>query len=262
MGLENATIMILLVVIGDSISFAQGEFMVGAGLRDDATRAQPHFRRAAELWEADRFRTNDGPNLELVIGDARFLSGDVARAIAAYRRGLCLVPGHARMRSSLELARSQVAIPADAEAALRPEPLPSRLRGYLWPNFTLFLFLFGYSGLWLGLGGWWMFHRRVCVVFAAAGLLVALLLPTSFLLAEIERRRDQNSPPLVLLRDTVLRQGNGDDYSPRLGVTLPMGLEARELAKRSGWVQIQLASGPIGWVPAENILRVFGATDS
>ena len=34
------------------------------------------------------------------------------------------------------------------------------------------------------------------------------------------------------------------------------GVEARELTRRGGWVQVRLASGAIGWVPEVSALKV------
>ena len=56
--------------------------------------------------------------------------------------------------------------------------------------------------------------------------------------------------------DAVLRRGNAESYPPRLDPRLPRGVEARELTRRGGWVQVELAGGAAGWLPETIVLPV------
>ncbi len=49
--------------------------------------------------------------------------------------------------------------------------------------------------------------------------------------------------------DVYLRKGNAAEYPPRIEPALPKGAEVYELARRGGWVQVQLPGGMIGWIP-------------
>jgi len=58
---------------------------------------------------------------------------------------------------------------------------------------------------------------------------------------------------VVVAADAVLRKGNADAYPPRLEARLPPGPRP-ELARRGGWVQVELAGGAVGWLP-EAVVR-------
>ena len=95
----------------------------------------------------------------------------------------------------------------------------------------------GFAGTWLvalvGLGALWLYDDRV-------------------------RARIAEPPAVVIARDADLRKGNADTFSLRMDgpSRLPRGVEARELTRRGGWVQIQLASGISGWVPDAVVMKV------
>jgi hypothetical protein len=63
-------------------------------------------------------------------------------------------------------------------------------------------------------------------------------------------------PVVVLSEDNVLlRRGNGLSYPARYDTPLPRGAEARLLFVRGNWLQIELAGGEVGWVPARYTVR-------
>jgi hypothetical protein len=87
---------------------------------------------------------------------------------------------------------------------------------------------------------------------------VLLLLTASagvgvWLLQEHDAWEDREPLVVVAAADGVaLQRGNGESY-PRL-MTLPQGLEARRLHQRGDWLQIQLATGEIGWVHRSGVV--------
>ena len=69
------------------------------------------------------------------------------------------------------------------------------------------------------------------------------------------RARDESLPLLIVSEDTTLRRGNASAYLPRFDSSvLPKGAEVRELARRGGWVQVQLPGGAIGWIPESAVI--------
>jgi uncharacterized protein YraI len=56
----------------------------------------------------------------------------------------------------------------------------------------------------------------------------------------------------VVAEPTPLRAGNAASYPVR--VPLPAGAEVRELLRRGAWVQVEVAGGAAGWVPAAALL--------
>jgi uncharacterized protein YraI len=56
--------------------------------------------------------------------------------------------------------------------------------------------------------------------------------------------------------ETSFRTGNSQDYPQRLDGALPAGVELSIRAERGGWFQVQLAGGPVGWVPKDAVVIV------
>jgi hypothetical protein len=70
-----------------------------------------------------------------------------------------------------------------------------------------------------------------------------------------QRQAEAESRPLVVVaEDAMLKAGNGDSWPDRLRSRLPRGVEARQLARRGGWVQVELAGGAVGWIPKTKIV--------
>jgi hypothetical protein len=71
-----------------------------------------------------------------------------------------------------------------------------------------------------------------------------------------ERARRESLPLVVVAADVTLRRGNADSYPPRFDARLPRGVEARELGRRGGWAQVELAGGAAGWLPEAAVIPV------
>src|SRR5580658_1333708 len=66
------------------------------------------FPQAAKSYETILNSGAVSPNLLFNYGDAEFKSGNLGRAIAAFRRAALLAPRDADVRANLEFARNQV----------------------------------------------------------------------------------------------------------------------------------------------------------
>src|SRR4051794_36555994 len=91
----------------DLLRRAEEAFAEGLKRRETGDRGQAHFRRAAADLEELRRGVSNAP-LYRNLGNAYLLAGNVPRAILAYRLGLRLDPGDARLREGLAAAREQV----------------------------------------------------------------------------------------------------------------------------------------------------------
>jgi hypothetical protein len=203
---------------------ADAAFNEGVQQRGDANLARPCFLRAI----------------------ACLLTDDLPGAILAYRRGLRLVPYDEELRSSLESARGRVVASPARPAAERPPAWLAIAPAWWFAAATLF-----YALTCVGVLRWRMTRqawplRLTIVGFAAAtGLVVAGV--------QASRVGGETRTLVVIVRDgTILRQGNGAAYPPRLDAKLNRGVEAVLLFERDGWLQIELANGVVGWVQQDN----------
>jgi tetratricopeptide (TPR) repeat protein len=234
---------------------AQAEFQEGVHLRQSRDQARPHFRNAAGYFDALRQRGVCNPVLYRNLGNAYLLADDLPRALLSYHRGLYLAPNDPDLRESLAEARQRVVYPASGDLGRprsddRPPWLP-----YLPSNWLMFAAIACYVLGCLSVTRWRMVR---CARLLAAGLLALLLtgVLSSWLLLRAEEQRERETHPLVVIaRDGVLlRRGNSIAFPPRYDTPVNCGIEGRWLFARGGWVQIELSSGEIGWVPRDAVL--------
>jgi hypothetical protein len=236
----------------ETLAAAEAAFAEGVELRDDSARAKPAFSRAAAKYDAlwnQGFRT---PELALNRARAHRLAGNLPRSIAALHDGLAVARFSRALQVELEDARAAVQFPLDGELAAQCRPLRisgvSRrmspadawvLTGVLWlvACATAVRFIMTRNTYWLALTG-----------LTLVGLTVLGVL---WVQDARHRARDESLPLLIVADDVTLRRGNAAAYlpPPKLDTPLPKGTEVRELARRGGWVQVQLTNGAVGWLP-------------
>lgn len=235
------------------LAHAEAEFRKGLELRGTSPEAGRHFRLAWAEYSELRRRGLNGAEVCGNAGNAALLTGDLPAAILAYRQGLRAAPGNQTLLSNLAFAREQVAY-AENGAIARPAAaqVASRVRVSL-------VGLLAAVTLWVGaclsITRWIMTRDRrplnigLCLLVAAVCFVVVLL---------FDRRRaiEETAHPVVVVAqdDLVLRKGNGTSYPPRVSTPLNRGVEMRLVFKRGDWLQVELGSGEIGWVPAAAVL--------
>jgi hypothetical protein len=234
----------------DMLVLGNLSFRDGLQRRDNTAEARPAFRQAAAYFDALVERGYRSRGLFQNQGNAHLLAGEPAPAIFAYRRGLRLANNDRTLRDGLTYAREQVAYPVTGSFARPPaEAWPAWIK---FPSrLSLLLAAFGcYAALML-CATLWVIRRRAVAV---AGLGVSLVLFLAFVgvfvrMASIDW--EETHYPLVVIADdgVLFRTGNGPSYPLRSETPLNRGVEARLLAQRSDWLQIELGSGEVGWIP-------------
>jgi hypothetical protein len=236
---------------------ADAAYRAGLEARADANRAREQFARAANSY--DHIWANGLRNAAVArnCAQAHLLAGDVGRAIAAYCGGLRLAPHDQSLREGLNYARGRVAYPLESNLARLARPreswsLLSWAPIHVCSLGAAFLYLAG----WLALARAWT--KRRSSWWIGGGILIAAAIGLYSTVAIEERtlndRHSDAKPAVTVGAETPFRTGNSSEYPPRLEAPLPAGVEVHFLAERGGWAQIQLAGGPIGWVPRADLI--------
>jgi hypothetical protein len=240
----------------DVLAAAERAFAEGVGLKSDAVKARAAFARAAAAYDELWRRGHHNPTLALNQATSRRLAGDLPGAIVAFHDGLAVARHDRALRLGLEDARSAVAYPLDGDLARQCRPRLAATIGARMAPAEAFALA---GGLWLVacLAVARYFMSRAGGWLGLAGLAAAALLALGGLWWHDALRADPR-PRVVVAADAVLRKGNADAYPPRLEAKLPRGVEARELGRRGGWVQVELAGGAVGWLPEAAVLASGG----
>jgi hypothetical protein len=243
----------------ETLAQAEAAFAEGAALRGDSTNARPAFARAAASYDGLWERGHRTPELALNRSRAHRLAGNLPRAIAALHDGLAVARFSRPLQVELDDARAAVQYPLDGELASQAQPKPLRTistrmspadawfsGGFMWLLACAGVARFAMTRnvLWLAFAGFWV----VCL----------LLLGGLWVQDARHRARDEALPLLVVSDNTMLRKGNAPTYPPRIDSVLPKGAEVRQLARRGGWVQVQLPGGAIGWLPEASVIACGG----
>jgi hypothetical protein len=222
----------------------------------DPVKARPLFRRSAELFEELRARGYENPALFRNLGNAWLRSGDVPRAIFAYRRGLALDPSDLELRRALAFARDKVRYPNETSFGRplvdhRPPWLP-----YVGPTPLVLAGLTAWYALaCVLLTRWWLRSDGRALLAGSAGLALALVAAAGLYLVVRHDRADEGRPLVVVTGgDLYLLRGNGPAYPRAYPTPVTSGVEARMRHRRGDWLQVELSGGEVGWVPASAVL--------
>ena len=206
------------------------------------------YAKALALYDSVYARESSA-GLLFNIGNCHMKLGDVPHALLYFERASRVQPGAEDIQANLDYARSQVVDRVNELPAFTLGSLWDKLRGgndvdqwarrSLWACLLLFAlasgFLFVRQGMW----------RRVLLGIAAAcllltGLSVAL---AAYRVSEITDR----SQAIIMLPKVDVR---GEPRSEATTVfVLHEGTKVSVLQEESGWYEVKLGSGSVGWAP-------------
>jgi len=207
--------------------------------------AEGKFSEAAKAYESILNAGSVSQNLLFNAGDAEFKSGNLGRAIAAFRRAELLAPRDADVRANLDFARNQV-------------------QGVTWRQSWWESWLGSLSlNEWTALAAitFWLTFILFAVVQLrpewknvlrgpARGMAVAAVFFCACLMAAANVHFS-DSVAVVVSPDAVTRSGPFDDAQNAFAVH--DGAELAILDERNGWVQVTDGSGRTGWMKGSQV---------
>jgi tetratricopeptide (TPR) repeat protein len=213
--------------------------------------AEGKFADAANAYEKILASGTASPNLLFNYGNAEFKSGNLGKAIAAFRRAELLAPRDSEVRANLAFVRNQVQ--------------GSTIHESFWQN-------------WLG-----NFSLNEWTIFAAIAFwLTFLLLATKQIRPALAARLKSATwifAALTIFSGTILGVQAASHFSRQTAVVISAAATARSgpfddaqnafavhdgaelsvLDRRDDWVQVADGSGKTGWLPAKQVEVLPGA---
>jgi len=179
------------------------------------------------------------------LGNVFFKSGQIGRAIAAYRQAERLTPRDPDVRANLQFARNQTQGPTQS---------PSRWQRWLGRLSLDEWTLLADGAVWfwlllLAVGQWRPALRNALRGYVAALACAAALLGSC--LAASWYQRDHSPAAIVIAPDVVIRNSPFDES--KNAFTAHDGAELQVLDQKDDWLQVS-AVGRTGWIRRSQVL--------
>lgn len=178
-------------------------------------------------------------------GNALFKSGQIGRAIAAYRQAQALAPRDPDIRANLEFARKQRQGPAFTEKMSRQ--WLQKLTPNEWAT------LAGLS-VWIFFGALALLQWRPALIRGAKPSLTILGAATLTLcVLAVEALRQSRGEPvaIVTVADAAVRNGWAEE-SPT-AFTVHDGAELAVRDRKNDWLQVEVDGGQSGWIKKDQV---------
>lgn len=204
------------------------------------------YSDAVAAYEKLERRRLASPAFCFNLGNAFFKSGQIGRAIVAYRQAESLTPRDPDIRANLAFARGQVLGPTIVQS--RWQRTLATLTINEWSGLAAAAFWLGF--LLLAAGQWrpgWQRRLRVCAG-AVGGAVIVLF--ACLALALYEKRSTRTA--VVIVRNVMARQGPLDEAQNAFVVH--DGAELKVLDQKDDWLQVSVGQRRIGWVKRDAVI--------
>lgn len=235
------------IICSCTFVFAQQNELNNAAVAYDSAQ----YQQSIQLYEqvAEQFGTS--PELYYNLGGAYFKDKQYPKAILNYERCLLLDPSHADARVNLELAQLQC---TDKIEPLRPmiftvwsRTLRDTMSCSAWANWAVVLFLIFIAGL-----AAYFFVRNTAVrkvgFYSAIGCLLLCFVCINYAGQQKERLSIRDNA-IVMAPSVIVRSSPADSGTQLF--TIHEGLKVRIRSTLSGWSEVELQDGNVGWLPSQ-----------
>lgn len=231
---------------GEQELVLRGNKAYSAGAYTDAVNS---YKKVIALgWES--------PELYYNLGNAFFKLNDLPNAVLWYERAKRLAPGNEDIDYNLKVANGKIAD--------KIEPLPEMFykRWYFslvqlfsvdgWAWIGVLFFLFALCSAMVYLAARVLILRKIGFWSSIATLALAFFF---FLFAWSGYRSIQSAREAIVFTPTITVKSSPDDKSTDLFV-VHEGTKVRLLDNISGWYEIRIANGSVGWLPASILEQI------
>jgi hypothetical protein len=213
--------------------------------------AEGKFADAANAYEKILASGAASPNLLFNYGNAEFKSGNLGKAIAAFRRAELLAPRDSEIRANLAFVRNQV-----QGATVRESFWQNWLGSVSLNEWTVFAAI----AFWLTfllLAAKQIRPALAAKLKSATWIFAALTIFSGTILGVQAANHFTKQTAVVISAQAMARSGPFDDAQNAF--TARDGAELSVLDRREDWLQVADGSGKTGWLPAKQVEVLPGA---
>jgi tetratricopeptide (TPR) repeat protein len=213
--------------------------------------AQGKFVDAAADYEKLFQAGITSPVIYFNYGNAEFKSGNLGKAIAAFRRAELFAPRDSEIRANLAFVRNQV-----QGATVRESFWQNWLGNLSLNEWTVFAMITFWLTFFL-LAAKQIRPALATKLKSATWLFAALTIFSGTILGVQASNHFSRQAAVVISAEAMARSGPFDDAQNAF--TARDGVELSVLDRREDWVQVADGSGKTGWLPAKQVEILPGA---
>jgi tetratricopeptide (TPR) repeat protein len=213
--------------------------------------AEGKFADAANAYEKILASGATSPNLLFNYGNAEFKSGNLGKAIAAFRRAELLAPRDSEISANLAFVRNQV-----QGATVRESFWQSWLGNLSLNEWTVFAAI----AFWLTfllLAAKQLRPALAAKLKSATWIFAALTIFSGTILGVQAVNHFSRQTAVIISAAATARSGPFDDAQNAFAIH--DGAELSVLDQRDDWVQVADGAGKTGWLPAKQLEILPGA---
>jgi len=246
---------LLLIVSFLMLSDVRADIVNPAELVAEAAFAydQGKYDEAAQKYEMLVDAFNGAPDLYYGLGNAYFKQQEFARAILNYERCLRRDPSHQDARANLELAQLNCVDKIETIQPVIFVTWSNALRDFFsadaWARFSIFAFVLFLAGF-----GCYFFVRRVAIRKTGfyGGIVMIVICAICMFYANAQAEILTSHDHAIVMAPTVTLRSTPADSGTQL-LVIHAGLKVRIRQELSGWSEVELSDGNVGWMPTEQL---------
>lgn len=230
-------------------SYAQQDLLDLAAAQYDSA----HYQTAIDAYEQVIQTYGANPDLYYNLAGAYFKLKEYPKAIVNYERCILFDPSNGDAATNLELARMQCVDKIESIEPVFFVTWSNNLRDLLscdaWGTYAILFFIlfivccFAYffgRAVWLRKAGFFSGLLAICLTFI------------SLRYAQAQNDRITNRDYAVVMTPSVVVRSSPAESGTQL-FTIHEGLKVRVRSTLSGWSEIELSDGNVGWMPSSGL---------
>ena len=244
-----ALISLVLVSFGYGKTYAQQDLLNSAAAAYDSAQ----YQHAIEAYEQIAVQYGVNPELFYNLGNAYYKQKNYPKAILNYERCLLYDPSNVDAKENVELARLQCVDKIESIEPMFFVTWGNNVRDSFscdtWGIFAIIFFLLFIAGC----GIYFFSHRTSRRKLGFYGALLSIILClVSIHYAVAQRDHIQLRDYAIVMTPSVIVRASPADSGTQL-FTIHEGLKVRVRSTLSGWSEIELTDGQVGWMPSEGL---------